>query len=251
MADAAPAASSSVVFKGRMLTLTVLEVYSDDLDQIRADVAQQAARAPDFFIRLPVLLSIEGARPDLAELASELRRMDLFVAGVVDADDDTAHAAVAAGLGVTRTTATAGGAGQMSKTTSDQSARSAQGNPEAASTTDRPARERGAARVVSQPVRSGQQIYARGGDLVVLSSVSAGAEIIADGHIHVYGALRGRALAGAAGDESARVFCRRFEPDLIAIAGCYKVADAIEPSVHGRAVSVRLIDDNLQIDNQE
>ena len=104
---------------------------------------------------------------------------------------------------------------------------------------------------MTKPVRSGQQIYARGGDLVIATSVSEGAEVLADGHIHIYGALRGRALAGATGDTEARIYCRRFEPDLVAIAGCYKVADAIEEGVRSRAVAVRLDNDNLSIELQE
>lgn len=251
MAEAASADESSIAFKGRMLTLTVLEIRVDDVERIRADAAEQTARAPEFFARLPILLSITGPRPDLARVCEELRALNLFVAGVVEADEDTARAAVAAGLGVART-ATAGGgndtsSGEKGRTRDrpDTASRNGEGRNGNGET------KGGAARIVDRPVRSGQQIYARGGDLVVLDSISSGAEVIADGHIHVYGTLRGRALAGAAGDTSARIFCRRFEPDLIAIAGCYKVADAIESEAYRRAVSVRLEADNLHIETEE
>ena len=84
---------------------------------------------------------------------------------------------------------------------------------------------------------------------MVATSVSEGAEVLADGHIHIYGALRDD--GGATGDTDARIFCRRFEPDLVAIAGCYKVADAIDEGVRSRAVQVSLDDDNLTIELQE
>lgn len=246
MAEPAAADQTSVVLKGRMLTLTVLEIRSDDITRIQADAAHQAARTPDFFAQLPVLLSITGACPDLSRLVSELQALNLFVAGVLDADERTATLAFQAGLGVTQT-ANSGASRETASDVSGQQSEQGEGRSGPA-TAERSA---GAARVVSQPVRSGQQIYARGGDLVVLDSVSAGAEIIADGHVHVYGTLRGRALAGAGGDRSARIFCRGFQPDLIAIAGCYKVADAIESSDHGRAVTVCLSDDQLLIEHQE
>jgi septum site-determining protein MinC len=79
--------------------------------------------------------------------------------------------------------------------------------------------------MIYQPVRSGQQIYAKNADLIILSSVSHGAEIIADGSIHVYGALHGRAIAGAQGDQAARIFCKKLDAELISIAGIYLLSD--------------------------
>ncbi len=110
--------------------------------------------------------------------------------------------------------------------------------------------ERGAApktRLISQPVRSGTQIYARGADLIVIAAVSPGAEIMADGNIHVYGPLRGRALAGAAGDAEARIFCTRFEAELVSIAGRYLVSEQMPPEERGLPVQIALIDDRLTI----
>src|SRR3546814_10223078 len=90
------------------------------------------------------------------------------------------------------------------------------------------------------PVRSGQQVYADNRDLTVLTTVGAGAEVIADGSVHIYGALRGRALAGAQGNEKARIFCRSFHAELVAIAGNYKVLEDIPKELHGKAVQVWL-----------
>ena len=100
---------------------------------------------------------------------------------------------------------------------------------------------------MTQPVRSGTQIYARGGDLIVLSSVSPGAEIIADGHVHIYGALRGRAIAGASGDTEARIFVGKLEAELLCVAGHYLVSEAIPPEHIGQAVQVILTDDRLTL----
>src|SRR6266550_4664154 len=98
-----------------------------------------------------------------------------------------------------------------------------------------------------QPVRSGTQIYARGADLVVTAPVSPGAEIMADGNIHVYGVLRGRALAGASGDVEARIFCSRLEAELVSIAGHYLVSDQLPVEQRGSAVQIALVDDQLTV----
>jgi septum site-determining protein MinC len=96
-------------------------------------------------------------------------------------------------------------------------------------------------------VRSGQQLYAENCDLTVLSTVGAGAEVIADGSIHIYGTLRGRALAGAQGNTAARIFCRDFHAELVAIAGHYKVLDDVPDNLRGKAVQVWLDQDQIKI----
>jgi septum site-determining protein MinC len=98
------------------------------------------------------------------------------------------------------------------------------------------------------PVRSGQQVYAQNRDLTVCAMVGAGAEVIADGSVHIYGPLRGRALAGALGDTSARIFCREFHAELVAVAGHYKVLDEIPVALLGKAVQVWLQDETLRIE---
>jgi septum site-determining protein MinC len=98
------------------------------------------------------------------------------------------------------------------------------------------------------PVRSGQQVYAQNRDLTVCATVGAGAECIADGSIHIYGALRGRALAGASGLASARIFCREFNAELVAIAGTYKVLEEIPKQLIGKPVQIWLENDSLRIE---
>ena len=96
-------------------------------------------------------------------------------------------------------------------------------------------------------VRSGQQLYAENCDLTVMATVGAGAEVIADGSIHIYGTLRGRALAGAQGNTTARIFCREFHAELVAIAGHYKVLDDVPDTLRGKAVQVWLEQDQIKI----
>ncbi|MDB5779344.1 MAG: septum site-determining protein MinC [Polaromonas sp.] len=99
--------------------------------------------------------------------------------------------------------------------------------------------------VIDKPLRSGQQIYARGRDLVVLAMVNAGAEVIADGHIHVYAPLRGRAIAGARGNTEARIFALALEAELLSIAGIYRTSEnPLPPEVAGRPTQVRLVNDH-------
>lgn len=101
--------------------------------------------------------------------------------------------------------------------------------------------------IQTTPVRSGQQVYAEQRDLTVLATVGAGAEVLADGSIHIYGALRGRALAGARGNEGARIFCREFHAELVAVAGHYKVMEDIPAELHGKAVQVWLEHGQLKL----
>ena len=102
--------------------------------------------------------------------------------------------------------------------------------------------------VHTTPVRSGQQVYAQNRDITVCASVGAGAEVIADGSVHIYGPLRGRALAGALGNTNARIFCREFHAELVAVAGHYKVLDEIPANLVGKAVQVWLQNEKLHIE---
>jgi septum site-determining protein MinC len=97
-----------------------------------------------------------------------------------------------------------------------------------------------------QPVRSGQRIYARSRDLVVVATVGAGAEAIADGSVHIYGALRGRAVAGARGETSARVFCQEFRAELVSVAGVFRVFETLPPELAGKPVQAWLDGDDLR-----
>ena len=101
--------------------------------------------------------------------------------------------------------------------------------------------------LIDRPVRSGQSVFFPAGDVTVIGSVASGAEIVAGGSIHVYGTLRGRAMAGSAGNSQARIFCRKIEAELLAIDGLYKTADDMEEGLRGRAIQAWLEGDALMM----
>lgn len=196
--------------KGSMLTLTTLELLSNDLTVLDNQLAEKAAQAPDFFQNAPLILALdkrqEGELPDLAELLALCRKHGLRPLAIRTEQEDELAAAAAIDL-----------------PTLPLSLARDRALPAQKPVTKAP--ELLPARIISTPVRSGQQIYAKNADLIVTASVSAGAELLADGHIHVYGALRGRALAGIGGNAQARIFCQQLGAELVSIAGQYKIAE--------------------------
>jgi len=224
---------------------TVMVVRADMLRDpaFASELAQQIERSPRFFQNAPVVLDLNGAEgfadpADFARAAELLGGHTLALVGVQNAGPAQVVAAAASGLA-----SFAPSPGQSGRRPARATA------PAAAPAAPPPAREppRQAARLVTTPVRSGTQIYARGTDLIVTAAVSPGAELVADGNIHVYGALRGRALAGATGDTAARIFCSRLEAELVSIAGCYLVSEQLPPEERGFAVQIALVDDRLTI----
>jgi septum site-determining protein MinC len=227
---AVTATATATRLQGGIFTLMVVKI-GDPYDPIlEREIDEQVAMSPAFFAQAPVVLDLRDslgctAAADFTVLKEMLARHQLVVVGVQNASALQLRAAQAAAL---------------------PALKSANANANAR----RPAPERVAPprpKLVTQPVRSGTQIYAKGTDLIIVAPVSAGAEVIADGHIHVYGALRGRALAGAAGDQSARIFAQRLEAELVSIAGRYLVSDAIAPELMQQPAQVALIDDHLTI----
>lgn len=219
--------------KGRMATLTVLRLLSPDPELLDRQLEAKVAEAPSMLNGLPVVLELSGvAGADAAQLARWLdlvRRHGLVPVGVSGAGEALAEAAQGAGVGVfPELFGAAERPGTRSSTARDGST---------------PAEMPG--RIVDQPVRSGQQIYARGGDLIVLASVSPGAEVLADGNIHVYGTLRGRALAGVRGNREARIFCRSLRAELVSIAGQYQLSEHMDGFEADGPVQVYLDGDAL------
>lgn len=212
--------------RGSMQTMLVLRLVAPEAPDFLDRLREKIAYAPDFYRDAPILLDlapVAGREPvDLAALVADLARLRLVVVGVQHPGERWLEAVGRAGLAVfpdghdraTRPAASSGG-GAQGRTV------------------------HGASLLVDRPVRGGQQIVAAEGDLVVTAPVGHGAEIAAAGHIHVYAPLRGRAFAGIDGDESAVIFCDRFEAELVAIAGTYLVAEELDPGTIGRRVRVR------------
>ena len=205
------------------------------------EMAQQVERSPRFFQHAPVVLDLKGADgfaapEEFIEAGELLREHTLALVGVQNAEPAQLVAAAAAGLASFAPSAT-----QPSRRAPRPAAAAAAAPPPASPP------PRAAARLITTPVRSGTQIYARGTDLIVIASVSPGAELVADGNIHVYGPLRGRALAGASGDTAARIFCSRLEAELVSIAGRYLVSEQLPPEQRGSPVQIALVDDRLTV----
>lgn len=229
-----------------MMLVSILRLNTADAAALEAALEARMAEAPELMRDMPLLLDLEAlgplAVPDLLIIVERVRRYGFKLIGLQQGEVATAPLAEACGLPLL----VLGGKG------ADVAMRRAA--PEPAPPEPRPAPVEAPVpavhtptRVVTQPVRSGQQIYARGGDLIVTGAVSAGAEVLADGHIHVYGALRGRALAGVRGLATAQIFCRRLDAELVSIGGHYRIADDITDSERGDNRLVTLVGEAIQI----
>jgi septum site-determining protein MinC len=211
------------------------------------ELAQQVLRSPRFFRHAPVVLDLKGTggfntEVEFIRAGELLREHTLALVGVQNAEPGQLAAAAAAGLASFAPSAT-----QPSRRAAPPAPAPAAAAPAPAAAAPPPPPPRASARLVTTPVRSGTQIYARGTDLIVTASVSPGAELVADGNIHVYGPLRGRALAGASGDADARIFCSRLEAELVSIAGRYLVSEQLPAEQQGFPVQIALVDDRLTI----
>lgn len=238
--------NKALEFKGRMLSLTRVRVLDADPAAINAQLRDFARQMPQAVIGMPVLLESDLAFA-IEPVFNALRQVGMQPLGVVDGP--LAAAARAAGIPVLPVEAPGRARPVPEAAAAPAPAASAPPAPApmAAAAPAAPRRSR----VIAEPVRSGQQIYVQDGDLVVLSTVSPGAEVVADGCVHIYGALRGRAIAGARGDTTARVFCRKFEAELVAVAGVYAVAEQMQGGLRGQPAQAWLADGKLKIERLE
>jgi septum site-determining protein MinC len=221
--------------KGSLLTITVIELLKADMPAIQAQFLSLIKQTPDLFRRMPIIIDLnkikEAVTPiDFAAIQQMLRDNGLVPVGLRGGSTEQQSAATTAGLAILSNAKS-----DKNEATSAKSGKT--GEPTSSSI----------AKLVTQPVRSGQQIYAKGGDLIILSSVSPGAEILADGNIHIYGALRGRALAGVTGDKYARIFCQKLDAELVSIAGHYWVNDDLSALPGGQTIQIYLDNDRLHI----
>jgi septum site-determining protein MinC len=226
--------------QGAIFTMMVVRMEDPRDPDFALELGRQIALSPRFFDNAPVVLDIKGSLAflDPSEFDDArvlLKRHKLVPVGVQNASQAQLRAAQAAGL-------CSFNAASTGRKVESAHAGSAPRQAAAA-----PSGTNGRTKLVTRPVRSGAQIYARGADLIVTAPVSQGAEIIADGNIHVYGTLRGRAIAGAQGDGEARIFCHKLEAELVSVAGRYLVSENIPPDVTGQSVQITLDEDRLSI----
>ncbi|MEI4930791.1 septum site-determining protein MinC [Aeromonas caviae] len=230
--------------KGTTFTISVLHLSDGNPARIRQLLEAKVAQAPQFFNCAPLVLNVERleAIPDFEQLRELVESEDFVLVGITGARDEAMKtAAKAAGLAVMVS-------GKSRKAEPEPTPPVPEPKPvEAAPIPPVPAPVE-ASKVHVGPVRSGQQIYAAGTSLVVLGSVSPGAEVIADDSIHVYGALRGRAIAGAKGNPKARIYCQQLQAELLSIAGTFQLSDALPAGVIQEPVHIRLDNEQLRID---
>ncbi|MBX3585393.1 MAG: septum site-determining protein MinC [Ramlibacter sp.] len=242
-------APATFEIKSANLPLVALLLKSPDLALLAQELTARFGDIPDFFDNEPMVLDLTplqaahaDATLDFRALVTLLRNFRVAPLAARGGSPAQMHAAQAAGL-IPAPDASTGPVRR--KDSAAEAAPSANGAPSPPAPAPAPAAPTvladPSALVIDKPLRSGQQVYARGRDLVVMSMVNAGAEVIADGHIHVYAPLRGKAIAGARGNTEARIFSLCLEPELISIAGVYRTSEVALPAdVWGKPTQVRL-----------
>lgn len=232
--------------KGSTVTVVVLELHRYDPDRFPEQVTERIVQAPSLLQGSPVVISLEFLEheeaPDLQSLLVQCQEAGLRPIAFRGVAEDLVEAAAATGLALLPA-----GNGKE-RPVVEEPAPTPEAPPEAVQVhTEEAASPARPTRTVTRPVRSGQQVYAEGGDLIVLAAVSEGAEVLADGNIHIYGPLRGRALAGVHGDASARIFCQHLDAELISVAGHFLLSDGIADTVRRKPVHVTLDGEVLNV----
>lgn len=229
-------------FKSSNYPVPVLVLSSDNLALIEQQLQEKISLAPEFFKNSPLVLDLQELNKhsydvDVIALISLLRQLGLLPIGLRGGNAQQNKQALELFLPL-YTLQTSNAAAETQKPTTAKTPA-----PEPAPATEA---EQVQTTLITQPIRSGQRIYAEG-DLVITAQVSAGAEIMAEGNIHVYNTLRGRASAGVQGNAEARIFCFDLQAEIISIAGIYKISEDLDASVRGKPVQIYLQDETLII----
>ncbi|OUR83880.1 septum site-determining protein MinC [Colwellia psychrerythraea] len=232
-------ADASIEFKGTSFTLSVLHLKTSTLADIRADLVKKVAQAPDFFYLVPVVVSIEqlDCSVDYQAVKTLIEEFNFTFVGFTGSVDKEQRKLIRE-LGFSFVNTTRVDTSKKAAIAEEALATETKVTPaipECNLYTDK---------VHRGQIRSGQQLYAKDQNLVVIGSVSAGAEVIADGNIHVYGSLRGRAIAGAKGHHKAQIYCQNLEAELVSINGNYWLSESMEQH-WGSPVYIHLTDSEL------
>lgn len=238
---------SAVELKGGMYTLMSLQIHSIEQEAIELALKNKVQQAPGFFKDTPIVVDLspieQMAEFDTEQLLKIIAEQNLIAIAARVSDRESP---VAARIKLPVLDASPGGS------------KSADSNLESIKV-ESPAIEDNVKTgvvdiplagptIVTRPVRSGQQIYAQGGELVVLAQAGPGAELLSDSNIHVYGPLRGRALCGVTGNTKARIFCRSLEAELVSVAGNFKPLEEIPGDLKGKPAQIWLDGDKLKIE---
>ena len=253
-----------VELKGGMYTFMSLKLHTNDTDIIDQQLADKVQQAPSFFkdtpvvIDLSVLEELHAGQLDASGLLECVRRHKLIpiVASIRDKSSPLAQS-----IAIPLIEGGASGSNSKKQPETDESD-TLQDNAEgsrkdseegAAIDTELPVSREieyvvKAPLFINKPVRSGQQIYARDTDLIIMGQVGPGAEVIADNNVHIYGPLRGRALCGVSGNTSTRIFCTSLEAELVSVAGNYRMLETIPEELRGKPAQIWLDNDRLNIE---
>lgn len=229
--------SKAFQLKGRLYTFTVIQLLSNNSEAFAQQLEETIAQAPLLFDGTPVVLDCQGIQAmtvDFEAICTHLRNRNVLPVAVQGVNAAQAAMAQCLGLAVLRSSSAQDR--PLSLDAELDIKQQKQASPPSVK-----------ARLHTVPVRSGQQIVAKGADLIVTSSVGHGSELLADGNIHVYGVLHGRALAGISGDKSARIFCQSLDAELVAIAGIYCLSDVME--ARSTPCQIYLQDERIIIDD--
>lgn len=224
----------SLELKGSLFPLSVLSCADLSVSSLSQQLKQKLAQAPAFFYQAPIILNLADVEqaPDFHAIKQLFTELKLVLVGVCGASSELKQQAQQAGLAALQLA-------KDSKTAVTNSTTTRQAAPPG------PVNVSVDSKIVEQTIRSGQQVYAKGTDLIVKGTVGAGAEVIADGNIHIYGTLRGKAIAGAGGDNTKRIFCYNLQAELVSIAGNYWLSDSLQGDFWGKPSCIKLQDDQL------
>jgi septum site-determining protein MinC len=235
--------------KGNILTSIVIELNHYDRSSFVQLLQEKIAKAPSFFSRSPVFMDVRAIldsldRHKLKEMVNLCFDSGLQPIGFKGVSDPDMLSET--GLAILSDEIVRDNPQGISRSDKKEisSKPSSEELPTEASVVT-PAPSMRPTKFIDQPVRSGQQIYAQNANLVIISNINKGAEVLADGDIHVYGALRGRALAGVKGDMNARIFCQHLEAELVSVAGIFQLSDNIPQKHQKSSVQILLQDENL------
>ncbi|GIC78810.1 septum site-determining protein MinC [Moritella sp. F3] len=233
-------AEQSIKFKGTSFTLSVIHIENDAaMANLHTFIADKVGQAPAFFKSAPVVVNVANLAEDIDFMTIQqvITQNGMNLVGIEGCQTAEQKLVVReAGLSVISNTA---------KNSVTKLVPAAQIKPEVQTVIV----EKSVTKTVVHKgqIRSGQQIYAQDASLTILGNISAGAEVIADGSIHIYGALRGRAIAGAKGDDSAHIFCNKLDPELLSINGTYILSDAVQTEFLNKQTQINCINNKLEI----
>jgi septum site-determining protein MinC len=231
----------SLRFRGRSF-MALLFAPEPPIEDWFAELDAWSKKSPGYFVGRPIILDVSALPLDkegLAKLIADLHERDIRIMGV----EGTKASWLGLGMPPLVSGSRAASVSDLAPTlpaASEESTKQAEAAPKDAPDTPPQTQTRAASLVHDKPVRSGQSVIFPDGDVTILGSVASGSEVVAGGSIHIYGALRGRAIAGSTGNATARIFCNKLEAELIAIDGLYRTADEMDPQYRSRPVQAWL-----------